>query len=271
MSYSRRSALGAASALLVSAAAPRRSIAATLPATQAERRGRIMEQSGQLLLKPLIHRDENPEHPHDAIVWVASQNTAWYVIDTMDHAAYRATNHKYKMRGYRLKFVSAFEAHEGRRFAAAWQLAGGPDWHTNHNMSRPKFEKERDDYARRGYRMTYVDARANYSAIWEQGDASSQQIFSQLTKDEYEGKLAQLAADGYRVISLSAYAEGSSSHYAAVFDKAAGPATQAHHHMTAAQFGNAQATLAKRGWRLLDAGGHMAAGKPLFAGVWAQA
>jgi hypothetical protein len=268
MSYSRRSALGAASALLVTAAAPHAGIAA--PSAQAERRGRIVGRPGQLLLKPLIHHDENAQHPHDAIVWIASENTAWYAIDTMEHMIYRATNHKYKTRGYRLKFVSAFETREDKRFAAAWHLASGPDWHTNHNMSRPKFEKERDDYARRGYRMTYVDARSNYSAIWEQGDASGQQIFSQLTKDEYEGKRDQLAADGYRVVGLSAYAEGSSSHYAAIFDKGAGPATEAHHHMTASQFRNTQTTLAKRGWRLLDASGHMVNGKPLFAGIWAQ-
>ena len=266
MSYSRRTALGAASALLATATAPQLGIAST----QVQRRGRIVSQPGQLLLKPLIHHDEDGRSPHDAVVWLASPDTAWYVIDTMDHMIYRATNHKYKTRGYRLKFVSVFETREGKRFAGCWQFAAGPDWHTAHNMSRPKFEQQRDDYAKRGYRMTYVDARANYSAIWEQGDATSQQIFSTLTTDEYERKLSELGADGYRLLSLSAYAEGSSTHYAAIFEKSAGPAWQAHHHMTASQFRSQQTTLTKRGWRLTEANGHMVNGKPLFAGIWQQ-
>lgn len=267
MSISRRLALGGAAALAATGGNIQRTLAASMrKAAPLRRRG--AHEPAQLFLELLIHHNEDKHQPHNAILAIPSGDTAWYAIDTLDDAGYRMTNHKYKTRGWRLKRVSTFKTKYGTRYSACWQLASGPEWRTRHGMGLRAFEKARDEYAARGFRMTHVDARDHYAAIWERGDASSQQIFAGLSAAEYESKYAELAGQGFRPARISIAAGGGQARYAAIFEKSNGVEWQERHAMTVADFRKATAEMTQQGFVMTDASGHIVAGKATFSAIW---
>ena len=276
MTISRRLALGWASALAFTGGTARLSLASAMksaakraPGTIARRRGRS-EQTAQSFIELLIHRDEAAHVPYTAEISIAAPDTAWYAVDTLDGTAYRLSNAYYKKHGYRLRRVSAYRTKAGPRYAAIWQLASGPEWHSAHGMKRPEFESRNADYASQGFRLAFVDARDNYAAIWERGDASAQAVFSAIAATEYQQQITALVPQGYRPTRISGMAEGTASRFAAIFEKDSGAAWQAQVQMSYTDFKKACATMKAQGYRMTDASGHMLNKKPMFSAIWEQ-
>lgn len=276
MSISRRVAMGLASAFAFTGGTTGSSLASKLqravtPAAAPRARGRVQGQPEQLFLEQLIHHDEAGRQPHKVLLAIDSPDTAWFAIDTMDETAYRMTNHSYRMRGYRLKRVSVFKTRRGPRFSAVWQFANGPEWHTRHGMSKTAFDAAVVDYAQRGFRLTHLDARTHYAAVWERGDASTQQVFSALTPTDYEQKTSELTAQGYRPLRISIHAEDKAARLAVIFEKSSGIAWLARQGMSSEDLRKANLQAKAQGYHMVDASGHMVGGKPYFAGVWEKA
>ncbi|GEM_PF-2444509 len=272
MTISRRQALGWASAFAATAGTTELSFAgAAVRAAKAlgGRNGRSIEPA-QLFQQLLIHRDEAHHIPHVGVIAIASPDAAWYAVDTLDDTAYRMFTRQGKKRGYRLRRVSAFNTQEGVRYAAAWEQLAGPDWHSRHAMTRQAFDALNAGRTRNGFRLTHVDARLGYAGIWEKGDASSQQVFSQLTVGDYQQQATTLAGQGLRPTRISLGVESKSVFVAAIFDKDSGAPWQANAQMTSAEFHKANATMKAQGYRLRDASGQMLSGKPVFSGIWDQ-
>jgi hypothetical protein len=269
MSISRRSALSGAAALAAMSGGAGSSFAGML---HAKRNGRARNLSGtQAVLDLLIHRDEHGHAPHREILYIPSPDAAWYAVDTMDAVKYRMTNHYYRLRGYRLKRVSAFNTAEGVRYSAIWQQAAGPEWVTRHNMTRESFETHNADYARDGMRVVHLDARQRYAAVWERGDVSTQQVVTGLSLGDFEAKLAELTAQDYRPARISTTTAVGQPQFAAVFEKNDGRAWQSRHELSATDFRKVNTALGAEGYRLFDASGHMQNGKARLAGIWEQA
>jgi hypothetical protein len=228
------------------------------------------QQSFQAFLELLIHRDESNHVPHYAEVSIAASDTAWYAVDTMDVAKYRMTNTFYKKRGYRLRRVSAFKTKEGTRYSAIWEFASGPEWHSAHGMRQAAFDTKTATYAAQGYRLAFVDAREDYSAIWERGDASAQQTFSSLSSNEFQQQVTALAPQGYCPVRISGFASGGESRFAAIFEKQSVD-WQAQTDLNFTDFRKACATARAQGYRMTNASGHVLNKKPVFSGVWQRA
>jgi hypothetical protein len=269
MTISRRLMLGSAAGMAALSRVPE-GLAAVAKAAPRSRHARDLT-AAQCFLELLIHHDEAGREPHKALLYIPASDCEWYVIDTLDDGKYRLTNHYYRTHGYRLKRVSAFHTREGIRFAACWQLASGPEWHTRHAMSREGFEKQRAEYERGGFRTSYLDARAHYAAIWERGDASTQQVVTGLSLADYEAKLAELSAQDYRPTRLSTTTAIGVPQFAAIFEKNDGTVWSEHHELNIVDFKKANAQLSAQGYRLTDASGHMVGGKAKFSGIWQHA
>ena len=96
--------------------------------------------------------DEKGEAKADGDLSYANyRRAAWYAVDTLDDTAYRMFTRQGKKRGYRLRRVSAFNTHEGVRYAAAWEQLAGPDWHSR---PLPKPVPERDQGRQSAGRQT---------------------------------------------------------------------------------------------------------------------
>jgi hypothetical protein len=229
-------------------------------------------QTAQRFIELLIHHDEAGQAPYTTVIWVAAPDTAWDERSSLEEAQYRVMNHNYKKHGYRLRRLSAFNTKDGVRYAALWESASGPAWESTHAMPFAKFETTRNDFKQRGYRMTHIDARANYAAIWEKGDNTTQQVFTALTLLEYEQQYNILTTQGLRPTRISATTQAGAPTFAAIFDKASTTVPwQAQHQMTAAEFTKTSNAATAKGYRLVDASGHMLGGKPSFSGIWEKA
>ncbi len=272
MSMSRRMALGVASAFAAAGGMTQTSLASVLKAAARAPGGSRNTQTAQRFIELLIHQDEAKGARYTAMIWVAAPDTAWYDACSLEDSQYRVMNHNFKKHGYRLRRIGAFNTKEGIRYAALWELASGPAWESTHNMPLAKFETAQKDFKQSGYRMTHIDARENYAAIWEKGDNTSQQVFTGLTLLEYEQQYAALTAQGLRPYRISATTQEGSPVFAAIFDKAsANVPWQAQQEMGPAAFATTNKAMIAKGYRLADASGHMLGGKPSLSGIWEKA
>jgi hypothetical protein len=279
MTFSRRSALEYASVLAATSGITEPGLAATAlraAFSPGQHQAKSEQQTAQRLRHLLIHRDEAGGTPHLATLSIASADTAWMAINTLDDAAYREAVGKYRQRGYRLRRVNAFQTRNGIRYAAIWQLASGPDWQARHAMTLAQFQQEAARFKSRGYRIAHVDGCATksgtrYAAIWERGNAAAQETFAALTGADYKEKFDSLTAQGFRPRQISGYAQNGQAHFAAIFEKGSAVAWDAHREMTASAFQTKSDAMAAQGYRLMDASGFVTGGRPMFSGIWEKA
>jgi hypothetical protein len=277
MSFSRRLALGYASAFAATAGSAELSFASVAKNTRAAlglASGPARIPAEQRFHAPLIHRDETGEGPHSAYLSIRATDTAWMAIDDMDESAYRRESSKYAGRGYRLRRVSAFQTRKGVRYAAIWQYATGPALEARHAMTLAQFEQASRDFAARGFRLSHIDASAQstgpkFAAIWERDGGAVQESFAALTGAEYNAKLAALTAQGFRPRVISGYAAAGESRFAVIFDR--GAVTNSDHAMTASAFAEKSRAMREQGYLLTGASGHMANGHAIISGVWEKA
>ncbi len=268
MKFSRRLALGCASAFAAAASTTELSLASIMPATKAE-----TPRTVQRLFQPLIHRDETNEPPYFAMLSIRSADTAWMSIHDLDDSGFRAADEKYRARGYRLRRVSAFQAKAGLRYAAIWQYASGPEQQAHRGLTRADFTRMAAGLAQSGFRLSHVDASSTdagvrYAAIWERSQGGEQRVFAALTGREYVRTRAELSAQGFRPLLISGHAESGASRYAIVFQKSAASGWEARHRMTASVFAGKARAMQARGALLTDASAHVASGRMVFSGVW---
>lgn len=273
MTISRRQALGWASAFAATTCGTTGTglAAALKSASKSQARGGRSEQTAQRFLEVLIHHDEAGKQPHVGLLSIAAPNTAWYAINTLDELTYATVNRQNKKRGFRLRRVSAFKTKQGLRYAACWEQIAGPDWHSRHRMTQQGFDAACADFVSRGFRLAHVDARAHYAAIWEKGDATTQQTFSRLTLSEYQQQHATLVGQGMRPTRTSLSIADGTPFVAAIFEKDSGVAWQSNVQMSATEFHKANALMTAQGYRMTDASGHMLSGKATFTAIWERA
>ena len=264
MTITRRRTLGFASAFALIGATEGGLAAAVAPHRTLRFRNLQSAQSFMLLL---IHHDEGGNTPHSAPIWIPSSDTAWYAADTMSAGLYAGNNKTYKKRGYRLERVSAFKTKEGERYAAIWELATGPEWHSRHGMIQAEFEQANSQFGK-NWRMTHVNAHHGFAAIWEKGDGSAQQILTALSASDFQTQLAQLTSQGYRPLRISTSTDGHAPRFTAIFEKNNGTQWHAQPAMNESQFARMSATMNQQGFKLTDASGVMLGKKPSFSGIW---
>ncbi len=281
MIYSRRLALGYASALALTGSITDSSFAAT-----ARRAGAMLgadrypvksdPQTVQRLQHLLVHRDEAGGTPHFATLAIRSHDTAWKAIGALDESALQQAVVKFGIRGYRLRRVNAFQTGRGLRYSTIWQLAAGPEWKTRHGMTLTQFEEASGQFAARGFRLAHLDgcatkSGARYSAIWEYGGGPALETFAALTSSAYTQKLKVLTVQGFRPRVISGYAPHGEVLFAAVFEAGSGTGWEAHHELTKPAFEEKSKTMTARGYLLADASGYVLGGRPMFTGVWENA
>ena len=140
-------------------------------------------------------------------------------------------------------------------------------------LSAADYQKTFDDLVKQGYRLTWVSAHEaggalRYEAIWEKKGGPAWEARNNLTAAEYQQTFDSLTKQGYRPIHVSGAGGGGSARYAAIFDKSSGPAWQARHAMTAAQFQKAFDDFAQQGYRLTDISGYNVGGTDFYAALW---
>lgn len=89
-----------------------------------------------------------------------------------------------------------------------------------------------------------------------------------LTAAQYQAEFNALVSQGYRLVDVSGYAVGGQARYAAIWEKSPGPAWEARHGLTAAQYQAQFNALLGQGYRLICVSGYEVNGQDQYAAIW---
>src|SRR5262245_2084837 len=89
-----------------------------------------------------------------------------------------------------------------------------------------------------------------------------------LTAQQYQNEFNRLVSQGYRLVDVSGYGEGGEARYAAIWEQAPGPAWEARHGLTAAQYQATFDSLVAQGYRLVHVAGYSVQGVDQYAAIW---
>lgn len=199
-------------------------------------------------------------------------DTAWAAIGVMTSARFRAARADYRLRGYGLRRLTAFQTRSGMRYAAIWQWQGAAPDHVAHGLSRSEFESTVARMMRDGYSVTHVDATATdtgpqFAALFEKNPASEQRVLAGLTGTSYRAQAAALALDGFVPQQIAGYTDVGGARFAVVFTRRTGR-TAARHAIPASAFAAVSEAMRAQGYELRDASGYVVRGRPYYSAVW---
>lgn len=89
-----------------------------------------------------------------------------------------------------------------------------------------------------------------------------------LTGEQYQAEFDRLGSQGYRLASVSGYEQNGAARYAAIWSKSDGPAWQARHGLTAAQYQATVNALSAQGYRPVLVNGYSIGGSARYAAIF---
>ncbi|MEH2097948.1 hypothetical protein [Nostoc sp.] len=208
-----------------------------------------------------------------AAIWVKSGGSAWEARHGLTSAQYQATFDKLVGEGYRLVDVSGYDVNGQGRYAAIWVKSGGPAWEARHGLTSAQYQATFDKLVGQGYRLVRVsgysvNGQDRYAAIWEKSDGPAWQARHGLTSAQYQATFDKLVGEGYRLVDVSGYDVNGQDRYAAIWVKSGGPAWEARHGLTSAQYQATFDKLVGEGYRLVDVSGYNVNGQNRYAAIW---
>ncbi|MEH1924768.1 MAG: hypothetical protein V7L07_27410 [Nostoc sp.] len=208
-----------------------------------------------------------------AAIWVKSGGAAWEARHGLTSAQYQATFDKLVGQGYRLVDVSGYGVNGQDRYAAIWVKSGGPAWQARHGLTSAQYQATFDKLVGEGYRLVHVsgysvNGKDRYAAIWEKSDSPAWEARHGLTSAQYQATFDKLVGEGYRLVDVSGYSVNGQDRYAAIWVKSGGPAWQARHGLTSAQYQATFDKLVGEGYRLVHVSGYGVNGQNRYAAIW---
>ena len=158
-------------------------------------------------------------------------------------------------------------------FVATWDKTTTGPWIARHGLSSADYQRTFDDYAHQGYRLRTVSGydhggQAMYAAIWDKRAGGAWIARHGLTSAQYPKAFDDFAAQGYRLRLVNGYAVGGVDHYAAIWEKAAGPAWAARHGLNATDYQHAFDQFVGQGYRLTWVSVYGVGGQDRYAAIW---
>jgi len=109
-----------------------------------------------------------------------------------------------------------------------------------------------------------------YAAFWDKSSGPAWQARHGLSSAQYQQEFDRLSGQGYRLVEVSGYSVDDKDTYAAIWEQRPGPAWQARHGLTSAQYQQEFDRLASQGYRPVDVSGYTVAGQDHYAAIWEQ-
>jgi polyglycine hydrolase-like protein len=210
-----------------------------------------------------------------AAVWEQAGGPAFQARHNLTAAQFQQTFDQLVGQGFRPRAISGYAVGGEPRFAAIWEQAGGPAFQARHNLTAAQFQQTFDQLVGQGFRLRAISGYAvggepRFAAIWEQGGGPAFQARHNLTAAQFQQTFDQLVGQGFRLRAISGYAVSGEPHFAAIWEQDGGPAFQARHNLTAAQYQQTFSQLVGQGFRLKHVDGYTVGGVPRFAAIWEQ-
>jgi hypothetical protein len=196
-----------------------------------------------------------------AAIWEHSQGPAWVARHNLSAAQYQQEFARLVGQGYRLVGISGYAVSGQDRYAAIWEKSQGPAWVARHGLSAAEYQEEFNRLVGQGYRLVDISGynlggQDHYAAIWEKSQGPPWVARHGLTSAQYQQEFNTLTQQGYRLARIRGWRSGDTAHYAAIWEKAQGPAWVARHGMLSDTYEEEFDALAKEGYRLKHVSGY---------------
>lgn len=220
----------------------------------------------QLMQHLMVHPDEARGQRICASIALEAPDTAWQTAGMMDEQAFHEATAAWRLRGYGLRRVNAFQTRGSVRYAAIWQLGRSAPADVRTGMDLATFRATAARHAANGLAITQLDAAgtndgARFSAIWERTYAM-QTVHAEMSELDFalQGRVPQLVAG---------YATSGSVRFAAVFGATSGAQTDLA--LAVSDYPARARAMQAAGYELRDASGYSVGGKPFLTAVWEKA
>ncbi len=117
-------------------------------------------------------------------------------------------------------------------------------------------------------RQAIANGQDRYAAIWVKSGSGAWEARHGLTSAQYQATFDKLVGEGYRLVDVSGYDVNGQGRYAAIWVKSGGPAWQARHGLTSAQYQATFDKLVGEGYRLVHVSGYAVNGQDRYAAIW---
>ena len=196
-----------------------------------------------------------------AAIWEQRQGPAWIARHGLSAAQYQQEFDKQLGQGYRLVDICGYTVAGQDRYAAIWDKNHGPAWVARHGLSAEQYQQEFDKQLGQGYRLVDVSGytvggQDRYAAIWEKRQGPAWVARHGLTSEQYQQEFNTLTQQGYRLTRIRGWRSGDTVHYAAIWEKNAGPDWVARHGMLSDAYQEEFDNLSKKGYRLKHVSGY---------------
>ncbi|HWA92077.1 MAG TPA: hypothetical protein VG889_18705 [Rhizomicrobium sp.] len=109
-----------------------------------------------------------------------------------------------------------------------------------------------------------------FAALFKRNDGTAWEARHGIDAVAYQATFNSLVSHGFRLTNVCGYSEGRESRFNAIWEKRGGPAWEARHGLTAAQYQTEFNALVRRGFRLVNVSGYAEDGQARYAGIWEQ-
>src|SRR6185503_3474023 len=173
----------------------------------------------------------------------------------------------------RLLTVDGYVSSGQPTYAAVWEQATGPEQVIRYGLPGPVYQSEFNLWVGQGYRLKWVEGygvgpQALYAAIWERTTGPAWKARHGLTAAEYQLESLSSMADGYRLVHVSAYDVGGVDYYAAIWERATGPAQVARIRQTSDEYLHELVDRNVQGYRLVQVSGYALANSARYSALW---
>lgn len=212
--------------------------------------------------------------PSYAAIWEKKSSPAWVARHGMTSAQYQTYFNTYTSQGYHPVLVNGYTVNGIDNYVAIWDKSPTGDWVARHGMTSSDYQTNFNTFVGQGYRLKHVSGyavgnEARYAALWEKvTDGIAWAARHGMTSASYQTEFDNFNAAGYRLVLVSGYQVAGTDYYAAIWHKKSGPALQARHGMTSAQYQTTFDSLTSQGYMPKVVSGYDQGQSDRYAAIW---
>ncbi|MBU8900566.1 serine hydrolase [Corallococcus sp. M34] len=217
--------------------------------------------------------EQSPASSCSASEALSGPNAAWIVRHGLTDAQYQAELQSRVAQGYRLSYVSGYEAGGSACYAVIWEKSGDLAWRAFLGLSADTYQAIITEQQAQGYRPVvlngYTVGDATYFAVIFHLDSGAAWVARHdLSAAEYQSEFNTRVEQGYRLVHVSGYTSGGAERYAVIWEQTRGPDWKARNGLTASEFQAAVDTNAAQGYQLAQVSGYSVGGTERFAAIF---
>lgn len=215
-----------------------------------------------------------------SMVWERNEeNRAWAEWRDMNSDQYSAKWNEYKELGYRPSDVESYRSNGNNLYAGIWvDNTEGFGWSSHRGLTSEEYSNLFDEKVDEGFRVIDIEAYATdagirYAAIWyENVDDIDWFQYRNMTRTEYQEKVDELSADGFRQIDYESYTnDNNQQRYAAIWVKNSGNlASAVRTNREEIDYANFWRQYMDEGYRLIDFERYETPEGTKYGGVWVE-